>query len=185
MNFDHLLLEHNTNLQGLIGIFDSHALKTPKKRGVESWSPNYIFFRFVKNISNYSIGIYLDPNEILTTQKHMSFFIHPTSNIFDILNSEPKDCYCSYEYISPKLKTKLLIENKQIIEKCSLKSLRQTMELMAFDYESCDGGNEIGFNQDISINMIRIITINEKDFLKLPKRILNMFIHLDINIIFI
>ena len=184
--FKKYLLEHHTTLNGLINIFKSHKLKAPKKLGMQSWSPNYIFFRFVdKNQikQDNNIGIYLVPREIFRNPEHLSFFIHPTSNIYDILSREPRDCECAYEYISPRLKTKLLIEKVPIIQKCSIKSLRETLDLLILNEDTCDGGNEIAFNQDIPIEMIRMIKIPRNELDNLPKYVLDMIIALDIRII--
>ena len=76
-----------------------------------------------------------------------------------------------------------MLEGRNITNKCSIKSFRETVKQIIFDNDYCDGGNEIGFNQDIPISMIKYVKIPSDEVSELPKYVVNMFQSLGIKLI--
>jgi len=183
-----LLLEHTTTIKGLINILKSSFFKTPKRTQVKSWSKDFVFFRFVKEItkpevSTNFVNIYIKDDIRDLLKKSNDFFIHPTSNIYGpLLNENPENCKCHYEYITPKLENRLELETKTVNKRCRV-SFSKSLKLLEFDKNICDGGNEIGFVDKIPITKISFITIYKKDLDKIPKLILNLLDTLEIKLI--
>jgi len=156
-----LLLEHSTTLDGLKGILESQYIKTPKSLNIETHSSNFVFFRIVPKISEYGApNIYLDINYI-NNPNGSSHIIHPTNNLFDTISKLPygENCNCLWEYISPELAHELNYNPIENVNNHCMVDLNSAKELLTFDKEYCDGGNEVGFNKDIPIKYIKYIVL--------------------------
>jgi len=73
-------------------------------------------------------------------------------------------CRCGWRYISPQLATRLKIEKKKIIAKCSITLDQALGSHLKKSLEYCDQGNEIGFDKPIYIRDFKSITINTLEF---------------------
>lgn len=73
-------LQHGTTIEGIIGILESGFMSPPKRRGIKSWSEDFLFFRFVDDDENErGCSVYTDVDII---KKYKSFFIHPSDNLY-------------------------------------------------------------------------------------------------------
>lgn len=80
-------LQHYTSLDNMIKILESGYLSPPKRKGIKSWSKDFLFFSVEKNACFIKNAIYTDMGAL---KRHPSYFIHPTSNIYGILPSKNK-----------------------------------------------------------------------------------------------
>ena len=170
---DEFNLIHHTTIKAVISILKSGYISTPKRLQLKTWSdPEYVFFNIIPmDVIEKSTAIYIKPSVIY----NKSFFIHPTSNNYGPNSKNTRfnkmtdpDCECMWEYISPRLQVRLQLDGFEPSYNCKL-TFEEAVDKLVFDYDVCDGGNEVGVNDPINIRDILGITIEQIDFDNLNK----------------
>jgi hypothetical protein len=130
-----------------------------------------MFSKLDKNNDGYVTHVQLDHmlKELklakFENEKNIPKFDFPACVVIINLHEQ---CKCSWEYISPRLATRLALEKKIIKHECTVKTEDKALShYLVKDADNCDGGNEIGFDTPIHVKHFKYITISVKDFKKL------------------
>jgi hypothetical protein len=158
-------LQHHTTVENLIKILESGYISPPKRKGIKSWSPDFVFFRIVPNKEkDFQTGIYIPFNLI----KNYPHFIHPTNNMYGLVNNY-KNRWKSVKFSENEMANFLEAfsfydkDNNGLITRLQFNKIRKDLGISPIKIYKDDliGGKRMDFERFLNIiKMDREKTIN-------------------------
>lgn len=163
---------HDTTSTNLVKILESGKLKSIEAQGqtlkYKSNASKYVFMTPAdgKGISVPRFGysgaiLHFNPESLL--KAYPRFFIN-NGNMFGPLDGEMegKTCGCHWTYNTMT----------QLDGACVKHSLKDILDVLQYDFDDCDGGPEIGFENEVDLlPHLMYITMSPKDFETIKSKI--------------